>query len=118
MGKNFASQEIADSLGEHLYDNINTTWCLKIIDNEVVNFGAIIEKPKFILFNYAYTSPEFRGKGFYTQNILAREEYLRYNKCSKEIRALCTDMSINIMKKLGYIEKSKRGKYTWVRKML
>ncbi len=117
MGRNFGSREISEALGEHLYDNEKTTWCLKILDDEVISFGAAIDMGKYFLFNYDYTLAEFRGLGHHTANIIAREAFLR-GLGVVEVRALCTNMSLGIYLKNGYLFKSKKGRYTWVVKNL
>jgi hypothetical protein len=116
MGKWFASREVAESLGEPVYDNEDMIWALAIINNEVVGFGAIdishLDK-KFALLNYGFMQKDCRGTGIYRRLIEARIKIVEQDTDAETIKALCTGDSSPVLAKLGFIEKSKRGRYTW-----
>lgn len=119
MGEWFANKNVADTLGEGLYDNPFMVWCLSIINTKVVGFGAIdMSKAdkKIALFNYGFISENYRGLGIYKKNLEARIKFIEQETSIEKIKALCTAESAPTLAKLGFFEKSKKGRYTWFEK--
>jgi len=116
MGKWFASKEVAESLGEHLYDNEDIIWALAIIDDQVVGFGAIDmshSDKKIALFNYGFIQKDCRSTGIYRRILESRIKLIEKDSDIETIKALCTSESAPTLAKLGFKEKTKRGRYTW-----
>jgi hypothetical protein len=116
MGKWFACKEVFDSLGEPIFDNEDIIWTLAIIKDEVVGFGAIdishLDK-KTALLNYGFMKKDCRGTGIYRRLLQARVKLIEQDTDAETIKALCTSDSAPTLAKLGFAEKSKRGRYTW-----
>lgn len=116
MGKWFASKEVADVLGESLYDNEDIVWTLDVIGEQVIGFGAIdlshLDK-KTALLNYGFVQKDCRSTGIYRRNLQARIKLIYEDTDAETIKALCTSDSAGTLAKLGFKEKSKRGRYTW-----
>lgn len=116
MGKWFASKEVSEALGEHLYDNEDTIWALAIIANQVVGFGAIDmshSDKKIALLNYGFIQKDCRSTGIYRRILEARIKLIEQDTDAETIKALCTSDSAPTLAKLGFSEKSKRGRYIW-----
>jgi RimJ/RimL family protein N-acetyltransferase len=116
MGKWFANKEVADTLGEPIYDHDDLVWTLAIIKDSVVGFGAIDlshADKKTALLNYGFMAKECRGTGIYRRLLEARVKILEEDTQIETIKALCTEASKPVLEKLGFKEKSKRGRYTW-----
>jgi len=119
MGKWFASKEVADALGEPLFDNKDVVWTLAIIKDQVIGFGGIdLSKSdkKIALLNYGFVQKDCRNTGIYLRLLEARIQLITDDLDVNEIRALCTVDSATTLAKLGFEEKSKRGRYTWFTK--
>ena len=116
MGKWFASKEVADCLGEPMYDNEDMVWTIDVIREQVVGFGAIDlshSDKKTALLNYGFVQKDFRSTGIYSHNLQARIKLIEQDTDVETIKALCTADSSPTLAKLGFTEKSKRGRYTW-----
>jgi hypothetical protein len=116
MGKWFASKEVADALGEPIYDHDELVWTLDIIADQVVGFGAIDlshSDKKTAMLNYGFVQKDCRSTGIYRRNLSARIKLIEQDTDAETIKALCTADSAPTLKQLGFAEKSKRGRYTW-----
>ncbi len=116
MGSWFASKEVAESLGESIYDNEDIIWTLAIINEKVVGFGAIDlshSDKKIALLNYGFMQKDFRSTGIYKRILESRIKLIMEDTDAETIKALCTGDSAPTLSKLGFSEKSKRGRYTW-----
>lgn len=116
MGKWFASREVSDALGEPIYDNEDIVWTLAIINGQVVGFGAIDlshQDKKIALLNYGFMQKDVRGTGIYRRLLEIRIKLIESDTEAETIKALCTGDSAPTLAKLGFAEKSKRGRYTW-----
>ncbi len=116
MGKWFASKEVAEALGEPLFDNEDVIWTIAIINDQVVGFGAIDlshSDKKIALLNYGFMQKDCRSTGIYRRILESRIKLIEYDTDVETIKALCTGDSSPTLAKLGFSEKSKRGRYTW-----
>jgi len=116
MGKWFASKEVSEALGEPIYDNEDIVWALAIINEQVVGFGAIDlshSDKKIALLNYGFVQKDCRSTGIYRRIIQDRIKLIEQDTDAETIKALCTSDSAPTLAKLGFAEKSHRGRYTW-----
>lgn len=116
MGRWFASKEVANSLGEPLFDNENVVWTLAVVKNHVVGFGGIDlshMSKHWALLNYGFMQKKYRSTGIYRRLLEARIKLVEDDTDAEEIRALCTADSAPTLAKLGFKEGSHRGRYTW-----
>lgn len=116
MGPWFAAKEVADALGEPLYDNEDLIWVIDIIADKSVGFGAIDmshSDKKTVLLNYGFVHKDYRSTGIYQRNLNARVKLIEQDTDAETIKALCTGDSAPTFRKLGFEERSKRGRYTW-----
>jgi hypothetical protein len=116
MGKWFASKEVAEALGEPLFDNEDVIWTIAIINDQVVGFGAIDlshSDKKIALLNYGFMQKDCRSTGIYRRILESRIKLIEQDTDVETIKALCTGDSSPTLAKLGFSEKSKRGRYTW-----
>lgn len=115
MGPWFASREVADNIGEGLYDHDSLIWTLAMISEKVIGFGAIdlshIGKGDALL-NYAFVAAHCRHSGTYRRLLEARVKLIKEDTDARRIIALCTADSAPTLAKLGFTATSKRGRYT------
>jgi GNAT superfamily N-acetyltransferase len=115
MGPWFAAKQVTEALGEPVYDHDGMVWALAIINERVIGFGAIdlSHSEQFALLNYGFMAEECRGTGIYKRLLEARVKLIQEDTECPLIKALCTAESAPVLAKLGFTEKSKRGRYTW-----
>lgn len=115
MGPWFACRDVAESLGESMYDHDGMVWVLALIKDKAVGFGGIdmTHADKFSLLNYGYIAAPCRHTGIYRRLIEARVKIIEQDTDCPMIKALCTPLSAPVLAKLGFVEKSHRGRYAW-----
>lgn len=116
MGPWFASKEVAEAIGEGLYDHDALVWTLALINEQVVGFGAIdltdVTTKGDALFNYAFVAKPNRHSSIYSRLLHARVKLTKEDTPARRIVAICTDDSAPTLAKLGFTATSKRGRYT------
>jgi GNAT superfamily N-acetyltransferase len=120
MGPWFASREVAESLGEGMYDHEAMVWAVAVIKDRAVGFGGIdlSHADKHALLNYGFIAEPCRHTGIYRRLIEARVKVIEQDTDCPLIKALCTPLSAPVLAKLGFVERSHRGRYAWFVKEL
>ena len=116
MGRWFASKEVAEALGESMFDHDAIIWVLALVNDKVVGFSAIdltnVATKGDALFNYAFVAEANRHTNIYSRLLKARIKLAKMDTPATRIVAICTSDSAPTLKKEGFTLTSKRGRYT------
>ena len=111
MGQFFASKEIANELGNSIYNNDNYMWWVAFNElKEVIGFCAAESNEKNIILKHAYIIPLYRGIGLYAELLNIRLEYLK--KEGKTLKITVKSTIAHKLQKQGFQKKGQRGQYT------
>lgn len=111
MGPYLSRRQIEKEIGYRVYDDDDKIWFITIYKNDVIGFAAIMPHKNFDMLSSAYVLPQYRNCGMYSQ-LLAK----RLSVCTKKVKAIATDSSIDILKKNGFKVIGKKGRFYKVEK--
>lgn len=108
----FASRKIEKEMGSPIHHDNGMNWVIAIENDKTVGISATeIKKNGIAYLKHAYVLPEYRKRGIYNEMVKRRLHLL---VDARIIKAVCTDMSLPLLKEFGFREYGKRGRYTLV----